>query len=103
MRWSAQRIKDGYLHEWVPANCYAFVRTKIGKALPKMKDIIPNSPAREGGVAIFYYKGVKHVAYITGIEADGFHVIEANYKPALITKRFVSWNDPNLVGYWYGT
>lgn len=99
MSWAAQRIKDGHLDEWTAGNCYAYVKTKI-KDLPKMVDIKPNSPAKAGGVAIFNYKGTKHIAYIKSFDGSVLNLTEANYVPALISSRVISIHDKNLVGFW---
>lgn len=96
--WGAQRIKDGYIHEWVPANCYLYVSLFL--KLPKMAQIVPNSTPQVGAVAVFQYKNLKHIAIITKLESDGFWVKEANYIPAMIGERFVKWNDPSLEGFW---
>ena len=96
MRWAAQRIKGGYIHEWVAANCYAYVSLFVD--VPLMNKIVPNSPPFEGAVAIFQYKE-KHVAYVEKVEEKGFWIKEANYHPAKIGKRFIKWDDPKLVGF----
>lgn len=100
MTWAAQRIKDGYIHEWVVCNCYAFVKTKI-PTLPKTKDLVPNigNPV-PGGVAIFDYNGVKHYAYIQSVVQGSFVVSEANYEPCALGKRTILTTDSALVGYW---
>ena len=97
MRWSAQRIKDGYLYEWTPANCYSFVKTLV--KVPLMRSIIPNSAPSVGVVAIFQYK-VPHLAYVEKLTENGFWVKEANYEPAKITRRFIKWDDPRLKGFY---
>ena len=62
--WAAQRIKDGYLSEWVVANCYLFVKTKI-PGLPPQREILNNSKLRVGAVAMFYYGNLEHFASST--------------------------------------
>ncbi len=80
-------------------NCYEFVATKV--PLPHMADIVPNTTPAVGMAAVFYYHGgtVKHVAYITKITQDGFYVAESNFKHCTYDKRFVSWSDPFLAGF----
>lgn len=99
LKFAAKRIKSGQEYQWTACNCFSLVKTKI-KNLPRMADIYPNSVPDVGKVAIFYYGSVKHVAYITKITGTGFWVLEANYEPCLIEKRFVSYADRALVGYW---
>ena len=98
MRWAAQRIKDGYISEWTVANCFSYVSLFV--KLPKMSEILPNTTPFVGAVAIFNYNGVKHIAYIKELHADGFIVKEANYRPAVVDEREVNWNDKALVGFW---
>lgn len=101
IRWTAQRIKQGYSDEWVACNCYSYLKTKI-KNLPKMDDIVPNSKPQIGGVAIFYYgHGTKHVSYIKDIGRGILTLQESNFQPCLISPREVSVDNKNLVGFWY--
>ena len=65
-----------------------------------MEDIVPNTTPAVGKVAIFKYNTVKHIALITKLNQDSFEVKEANYRPALIDTRTVSWDDSHLVGFW---
>lgn len=95
-RWAAQRILDGYSYEWVSANCYAYASLFV--KLPRMAQIAPNSPAVVGGVAIYEFKGIKHVAVITGLQEDGFTYKDANRTAGLITTGFTAWDDPNFIG-----
>lgn len=99
-KWGLQRIKDGYLHEWVCANCVAYIRAYFYPDLPPMDQIVPNSYAFEGSVVIFDYDGVKHLAYLDRFEEDYFVVKEANYEPAKIAERNVPYNDPRIVGFY---
>lgn len=100
MEWAAQRIAEGYLDEWVAANCYSLVEVLTPYRLPKMAEIAPNSPPTVGSVAIFNYSGTPHLAVITAFTDDGFIVREANYKPAVIDTREISFKDKALVGFW---
>lgn len=102
MRWSAERIKDGYLSEWTVANCYAFIRTQV-RNVPLMSKIKPNSTPHKGSIAIFDYKGIPHLALVTEVNSEGFTVREANYIPAKISTRTVDWKDKNLKGFYSPT
>lgn len=97
MRWAAKRIANGYIHEWTVANCYTYV--SLFTKLPKMRDIVPNTNRAPSTVAIFQYNQ-KHIAYVTKIEDGGFWVKEANYKPALVSTRFVLYDDPSFLGFY---
>lgn len=99
MEWAAQRIEDGHLDEWVAGNCYLLVKRKI-PSLPRMKDLAPNGRPKVGSVAIFDYNGTPHYAYVESLSESNFEVIEANYHPALIARRYVKWSDSHLVGFW---
>jgi len=98
-RWAAQRIKDGYAHEWASANCYLFVKARI-KGLPPSSELKPNSTPKIGAVALFDYDGVKHYAEVVSLSADHFRVFESNYTAGLIDYRDVSYADPSLKGFW---
>ncbi len=96
--YAAQSIASSTQDQFTSCNCYAYARTKLH--LPKMADITPNSPPTVGGLAIFNYHGIKHIAYIKSVEGDGFWVQESNYQPCLVAPRYVKWTDKAIVGYW---
>lgn len=100
MNWSAQRIKDGHIDEWQPCNCYSYTRSFF-KDFPLMNEIQPNSVPRAGGVAIFTYKGQRHVAYIKNVKGGILSLLEANYRPCEISPREISVDDKSYVGAWY--
>ena len=97
---AARAIKLGKEHAWTACNCYSLVRYKIGSVLPRMASVTPNSLPAVGSVAIFNYRGVKHIAYVERISVEGYHVLEANKTKCLIARRIVARNDPSLVGFW---
>lgn len=97
--WALERIKSGYAHQWVCANCYLFIKAYFYKDLPLQKDIVPNSYAFEGAVVIFKYGEVDHLAYVKELREDGFLVAEANYEKGLIKDRLVNYNDDRIVGF----
>ena len=100
LRFAAEKIKNGKESSWVVCNCYLLVKTKI-QALPKMENVIPNTPEPMAGmVAVFDYSGTKHIAYITGVDATGIEIFEANYASCAVGTRFVTFTDPALLGYW---
>lgn len=65
------------------------------------EDIPTNSTPIVGGVVLFDYETVGHVAVITKIEADGFWVYEGNYRECEITERFIKWTDKAIRGFAY--
>lgn len=69
-----------------------------------MKDAInyrPNISPHVGAIAIFRYPhGVGHVALVTALHNAEFSVTEANYHHCQQGDRWVSLNDPNLVGFY---
>lgn len=82
-------------------SCVGYVRSKIPSFPFGDADTqIPNSTPQIGGVVIFQYKTLGHVAIITKLETDGFWVDEFNYEPGRQTSRFVSWNDGRIRGFW---
>lgn len=67
-----------------------------------MVNILPNSEARVGAVAIFKYpNGLKHVAVVREVWDTEFLVEETNYKKCVHKNRLVDKTDPSLVGFWY--
>jgi hypothetical protein len=99
LHFTAEKISEGKGYMWVAGNCYLFAQALLGK-LPRMAEIVPNTPyPRVKGLAIFQYKS-KHIAVITSVLEDGFWVREANYIPYLMGKRFIKFDDPKLLGYW---
>lgn len=96
--WAAQRIKAGYGYEWTSGNCYSYVSMFV--RLPKMSEVLPSKTLGLVKVAIFDYRGVKHVALVTSSTQNGFWVQEANYKPFKIGPRFITWGDKALIGFW---
>lgn len=99
MRWTAKRILDGYSYEWSVCNCYSQVKAIKGK-IPLMNKIVPNSPPSIGSIAIFDYKGVKHVGVVTALQAETFTLREANFEPCKAGTREISYQDKNLVGFY---
>lgn len=101
LNFAAKAIKEGWEHRWSVCNCYSLVKSKIGH-LPLMAGIQPSGlPPEIGGVAIFNYNGVKHVALEVAFEETGFWVFESNYEPCKVGKRFVRFDDPHFVGTWF--
>lgn len=98
VRYFISEYKAGRGWQWTSANCYAYVSLFV--KIPKMALIMPNSPPKKGSVAVFDYKGVKHIAVVTELREKGFMIKEANYEPAKIGTRFVPWNSPSLIGFW---
>jgi hypothetical protein len=96
---AAQMIADGEGWKFTPGNCYQFAKALVGK-LPRMVDIQPNTTIpRKGEIAIFNYRGQKHIGVQDGAEETGFWIREANYEPFKIGRRFIKWNDPAFVGF----
>lgn len=100
MRWSAQRIKDGYLYEWVPCNCYLYARTLVSGLPSSTKQITPNSRPVVGAVAILNFNGVIHYQVITGFDSTGYFYKGANRKPCNIQAGHDDWGDTRLVGFY---
>ncbi len=100
LNWTAQLLADGKEYEYVVCNCYAYLKVKYLPNLPKMADITPNSGADVGKVAVLTYGDVKHVGYITKLDAGGFWINDANFKPCDVQTHFIKWDDPHLRGYW---
>lgn len=84
--------------------CVTYARS-LGAPLPRVghaRELQANSTPKEGGVVLFSYPKTDHAAYITSLDADGMWIEEANYKRCQRTKRWISYNDPFIRGFWYG-
>lgn len=97
-KWSLGRIADGHIDEWVVCNCVLTMKAR-GYALPKMENIIPNHTPQVGVIAIFMYGKTKHIAEVIELTEKGFYIFEGNYTPCKIGKRFITWNDKHLKGF----
>lgn len=102
---AANDIAQGTEYRYTVCNCWGFLSTRI-KNLPSMKDIVPNTEAATGTVAVLWYKdkttGVreKHVAQVQGMDEWGFTVVETNFTHCLLDVRWIAYNDPHLAGFW---
>ena len=63
------------------------------------ENISSNSYPITGGLVLFSYPKIKHIALITKLEEVGFWIVEGNFKPCQKTKRFIYWNDTFLAGF----
>ena len=85
-------------------DCYCVTSARNeGVDIPKVdsaSDLIPNSEPRVGGLVLFQYEDVSHVAVIKDFVDEGMKVVEGNYKPCEKTERVVAWNDPFIRGFW---
>lgn len=103
---AAGDIEDGLDYIYTSCNCYSLVWTRK-HALPRMIDIEPNSKARVGAVAIFYYLDretglwVKHIAYVLEVHGTSITIIEANKDHCKVDTRVVPMSDPHLAGFWH--
>lgn len=97
------RIEDSPVKaRGVFCSCVQTVRTFI-PSLPKgdAQDFKPNSAPFVGVAVLFEYSNsVSHIAYMSGIEPDGFWVKEGNHTPCEYGERFVRWNDPFITGFY---
>lgn len=100
LNFAAEKISKGQGYLWTCGNCYSFAKVLLGK-LPKMADILPNTPYPVvGGLTIFDYNGKKHVAVNKKITQDGILVRECNYEENLCKERMVKQDDPRISGQW---
>lgn len=98
LTYAAKAISRGDEWLWTSCNCYSYV--SIRKNLPKMVQIVPNTThPHVGDVAIFNYRGVKHIAYIVGTK-NGITVVEANKTHCKTGTRTISPSDPYITGFW---
>lgn len=88
----------------VPITCSCIKTARAeGIEIPYNTDAIDlkgNTVPQVNALALFMYDGLAHVAKITQVVENGFYIVEGNFKHCLRTKRFISWNDPNLTGFW---
>lgn len=80
-------------------NCYLYAK-KRAVGVPRMDDIHPNAEPFVGGLAVEYFKGIKHVSVIKEIRSDGVLVEESNYHHCQTGERFIHFTKPSLVGFW---
>ena len=100
LNFAAEAIAKGEASKWVVCNCYLYVKTYI-KDIPSMMKIEPNIDVPSvGGIAIFDYEGIKHLAYITEVTEKGMEISEANYEPCVVGKRTIPLDDDALIGFW---
>jgi hypothetical protein len=100
LNWTAQKIADGESYIWTVCNCYSYASTLTGK-LPRMAEIQPNTTIpRIGEIAIFNYRGKKHIGVLNEITEDGFFIKEANYTACSVGRRFIKWDDPAFIGFY---
>lgn len=85
-------------------NCYAFVKQQYYPALPPTATLKASLQDNYSDVAVFYYhkSGLPHYAKTikADYQANNFLVDEANYRTGKRTLRVVSFNDPNLLGFY---
>lgn len=98
--YAAKSLSKGKGYMWTCGNCYLYAKLFI-KDLPKMADILPNTDyPNVGGLIIFSYAGVKHIAVIEQVLEKGIYIKEANFHSNLIARRLVKWDDERIIGYW---
>lgn len=82
--------------------CVAYARDIEGMDLPypiNADQLVPNGTPDEGNGILFDYKGVRHLAVIKTITAEGWFVREANKLPCKVSERIVAYNDPYIIGF----
>lgn len=70
-------------------------------------NVFSNSELFIGVVAIFWFppsktypKGTKHVAYVDQIKGNSFHIKQTNKQTCQYTEEWISFDDPNLLGFY---
>lgn len=97
--------EDSVTSEGPPAwQCYCVTGLRrLGYELPpppfNADQFSANATPHIGGVALFNYNGIDHVAGITGV-GDTLEIEQYNKEECTYTVESMSWNDPNLVGFW---
>jgi len=100
--WRWKESYNAWSKEYLPVPCSCIKSARhFGVPLPHLdaKDIKPNSLPVVGGLALFNYSGMAHVAVITSLEAEGFRVREGNKDFCEFGQRFVRWDGENLKGF----
>lgn len=100
LRFLASEIKAGREWKWTSCSCVQFVKAMGVKVKGDASAIAPNGPPTIGGLVLFDYNGVGHVALIESFTSTGIHVKEANFEKCRVTERDVSFDDPHVRGYW---
>lgn len=86
-----------------PGNCHSWVSSRLGEIIP-MVQIVANSRANTGVVAIIDYPNVRHYAYVEGVFDNGSVLVsECNlaylYGETKCGYRVIDDSLPGLVGY----
>ncbi|KKK61179.1 hypothetical protein LCGC14_3016910 [marine sediment metagenome] len=84
--------------------CYCLRTARnLGAKLPYVdaKDLKRNATPTQGGVIIMKYGDVYHTPYIQFILKGGMWVQEGNYRKCQFTERFIYWDDPAIIGFYY--
>lgn len=104
LRFIAQVVKDG--NEWrefTMCSCIQAAKVFGAKIPPRTSadDFVSNSSFPVvGGLVIFRYGTVYHVAVVRGISQEGIFIKEGNKVKCSATARTISWNDSHIIGYW---
>ena len=102
LKFVIDELKNGNEWKWTNCSCVKFARALGVKIPPKTdaEDIKSNSTPQVGGLVLFKYSNLDHVAVITALNASNFEVREANFKePCLASRRTVSYQDKAIRGF----
>lgn len=80
-------------------NCWQYVKNNV-VGTTRMAEIIPNSEAAVGSVAIEWFGNVKHVSVVVQVTDTGVLVHETNYRRCQFTERFIDFSSHRLAGFW---
>lgn len=80
-------------------NCYSYVK-EVYEDLPNTRTIL-NNIGDYGEVAVFYYptSGVHHYAVVVDRKDGKITIDETNFKHCQFTRRVISEDYPNLLGF----
>ena len=108
LRRAAEMIANGEEWKFTPCSCVQQARA-MGAKLPKgnANDLFPNSteiPAKGGVVILKYWNPDRHhIAYIEKVTAEGLYIVEGNFKPCLVSRRFIEHSSKHIMGFYKDT
>jgi len=85
----------------IACSCVKTARS-LGVDIPyntNAEDIKEGANPVVGGLALFRYGSTSHIGVIEETQEKGFWMNEGNFYECEYSRRFILWNDPNLIGF----
>lgn len=104
--WVIDVLKRGDESMYTVCNCFSWVKVKLHRPDLLTKDVIVNSMAVPGSIAIVYYKDSKgktviHYSYVMQVMPGAIYTSNANLSDGCgITENVYDLHDPRIHGYY---